>query len=109
MYIVSKNKLARTSYALVLLPALPNYADFEEARQLMEGLATLCPGLLQNTLRACRSVKAKRLFLALADIVGHEWNKITVFGRGTCPLEVLKGAGTGRVALDRMARVFIEP
>ena len=52
---------------------LPNYADFEEARQLMEGLATLCPGLLQNTLRACRSVKAKRLFLALADIVGHEW------------------------------------
>ena len=52
---------------------LPNYADFEEARQLMEGLATLCPGLLQNTLRACRSLKAKRLFLALADIVGHEW------------------------------------
>ena len=27
----------------------------------------------------------------------------------TCPLEVLKGAGTARVALDRMARVFIEP
>ena len=52
---------------------LPNYADFEEARQLMEGLATLRPGLLQSTLRACRSVKAKRLFLALADIVGHKW------------------------------------
>ena len=52
---------------------LPNYADFEEARQFMEGLATLRPRLLQSTLRACRSVKAKRLFLALADIVGHEW------------------------------------
>ena len=52
---------------------LPNYADFEEARQLMEGLATLRPGLLQSTLRACRSIKAKRLFLALADIVGHQW------------------------------------
>ena len=27
-------------------------ADFEEARQLMEGLATLRPRLLQSTLRA---------------------------------------------------------
>ena len=52
---------------------LPKYGDFEEARQLMEGLATLRPQLLQNTLNACKSVKAKRLFLALADIVGHEW------------------------------------
>jgi len=52
---------------------LPNYADFEEARQLMEGLSTLRPGLLQSVLRACRSVKAKRLFLALAEIVDYQW------------------------------------
>ena len=52
---------------------LPNCADFEEARQLMEGLSTLRPALLQGVLRACRSVKAKRLFLALAEIVGHQW------------------------------------
>lgn len=52
---------------------LPKYADFEEARQLMEGLTTLRPKLLQSTLHACRSVKAKRLFLALASIVGHIW------------------------------------
>lgn len=52
---------------------LPNCADFEEAKQLMEGLSTLRPGLLQSVLRACRSVKAKRLFLALAEIVGHQW------------------------------------
>lgn len=52
---------------------LPKYANFEEARQLMEGLTTLRPKLLQNTLLACKSVKAKRLFLALACTVGHPW------------------------------------
>ena len=54
---------------------LPKYADFEEARQLMEGLTTLRPKLLQSTLLACKSVKAKRLFLALASVVGHTWYK----------------------------------
>ncbi len=52
---------------------LPKYADFEEARQLMEGLTTLRPRLLQNILQSCKSVKAKRLFLALARAVGHSW------------------------------------
>ena len=52
---------------------LPNYGDFEEARYLMEGLATLRPRLLQSTLHSCKSVKAKRLFLALSEIVGHKW------------------------------------
>ncbi len=52
---------------------LPKYADFEEARQLMEGLTTLRAQLLQSTLQACTSVKAKRLFLALASTVGHKW------------------------------------
>jgi len=52
---------------------LPKYGDFEEARQLMEGLTTLRPKLLQSTLIACTSVKAKRLFLSLACTVGHSW------------------------------------
>jgi len=52
---------------------LPKNADFEEARQLMEGLTTLRPQLLQSTLQACKSVKAKRLFLALACSVAHSW------------------------------------
>jgi len=52
---------------------LPKNADFEEARQLMEGLTTLRPQLLQSTLQACKSVKAKRLFLALASSVAHSW------------------------------------
>lgn len=54
---------------------LPERADFEEAWQLMEGLTTLRPRLLQSTLQACQSVKAKRLFLALASAVGHKWYK----------------------------------
>lgn len=52
---------------------LPKYAEFEEARQLMEGLPTLRPRLVQSTLQSCKSVKAKRLFLALASVVGHSW------------------------------------
>jgi hypothetical protein len=52
---------------------LPKYADFEEAWQLMEGLPTLLPRRMQSTLQACKSVKAKRLFLALATAVNHEW------------------------------------
>ncbi len=52
---------------------LPKHADFEEARQLMEGLPTLRPRIVQSTLRVCKSIKAKRLFLALANTVGHGW------------------------------------
>lgn len=52
---------------------LPKYADFEEARQLMEGLTTLRPKLVQSMLHACKSVKAKRLFLVLASVVRHTW------------------------------------
>ncbi|MCY4209539.1 MAG: type IV toxin-antitoxin system AbiEi family antitoxin domain-containing protein [Gammaproteobacteria bacterium] len=54
---------------------LSKQADFEEAWQLMQGLTTLRPRLLQSTLQACQSVKAKRLFLALASAVGHNWYK----------------------------------
>lgn len=54
---------------------LPKYADFEEARQLMEGLTTLRSELMQSVLYACKSVKAKRLFLALASVVDHAWYK----------------------------------
>ena len=52
---------------------LPKHGDFEEARQLMEGLPTLRPRLMQSTLQECKSVKAKRLFISLASAVGHDW------------------------------------
>jgi hypothetical protein len=39
----------------------------------MEGLNNLRPASVQKLLEGCTSVKVKRLFLYLADKVGHEW------------------------------------
>lgn len=58
---------------LELLDQLPKSQGFEEAQQLMEGLATLRPELVQQLLESCRSIKVKRLFLLLAEICGHQW------------------------------------
>jgi len=48
----------------------------EQAVELMSGLTTLRPQLLQALLEQCRSIKVKRLFLWAAESAGHEW-----FGR----------------------------
>jgi len=53
--------------------------DVEQAYQLMEGLTTLRPNVVQDLLVNCRSVKVKRLFLWSAQAVGHTW-----FGRLDC-------------------------
>lgn len=50
--------------------------DVEQAYQLMEGLSTLRPNVVQDLLVNCRSVKVKRLFLWSAERVAHAW-----FGR----------------------------
>lgn len=44
-----------------------------EANALMQGLATLRPQLVSTLLQHCTSIKAKRLFLALADRHRHAW------------------------------------
>lgn len=44
-----------------------------EADAIVQSLATLRPGLLGALLRQCRSIKAKRLFLALAERHNHAW------------------------------------
>jgi hypothetical protein len=41
----------------------------------MESLSALQPELVQELLEQCRSIKAKRLFLFLADKAGHSWFK----------------------------------
>lgn len=41
----------------------------------MEFSETLRPGLVSELLVQCRSVKAKRVFLLLADDLGHWWAK----------------------------------
>ena len=47
--------------------------DIDQAYQLMEGLTTLRPSVIQNLLVNCRSVKVKRLFLWSADTLGYAW------------------------------------
>jgi len=47
--------------------------DIEQAHQLMEGLTTLRPSVVQDLLVNCRSVKVKRLFLWSAETIGHAW------------------------------------
>lgn len=58
---------------LELLVRVSDGDSLEEARLLMEGLTGLRPSLVQGLLESCRSVKAKRLFLFLAELCGHSW------------------------------------
>jgi hypothetical protein len=60
---------------LELLDELPRRETFHQADMLMEGLATLSPGRLQELLDDCRSVKVKRLFFYFADRHRHTWLK----------------------------------
>lgn len=48
-------------------------ADVEQTHQLMEGLTTLRPSVVQDLLVNCRLVKVKRLFLWSAETIGHAW------------------------------------
>jgi hypothetical protein len=48
-------------------------APVHEANAIMQGLATLRPQVVSDLLRHCNSIKAKRLFLALADRNHHAW------------------------------------
>jgi hypothetical protein len=58
---------------LELCDDAPDSALIHEADALMQGLATLRPPLVSTLLQHCDSVKAKRLFLALADRHKHAW------------------------------------
>jgi Transcriptional regulator, AbiEi antitoxin, Type IV TA system/Transcriptional regulator, AbiEi antitoxin N-terminal domain len=47
--------------------------DLTECYDILEGLTTLRPQLLQKLLEVCTSIKVKRLFLYLADKANHSW------------------------------------
>ena len=67
---------------------------FEHALLLMEGLSTLRPGILQQLLEHCRSVKAKRLLLWSGDRCQHSWMTrldVTKVDLGTGKRQVFKG------------------
>ncbi|MEJ0099374.1 MAG: type IV toxin-antitoxin system AbiEi family antitoxin domain-containing protein [Pseudomonadota bacterium] len=51
----------------------PDSALVYEVDAVMQGLATLRPKLVGSLLQHCRSIKAKRLFLALAERHHHAW------------------------------------
>lgn len=54
---------------------LPAHESFEQVDQFMNGLGTLSPRRLQVLLEACLSIKAKRLFLLMAERHNHAWFK----------------------------------
>lgn len=67
-------KISTPERAIIeLCHLLPHKTDTQEVQLLMQGLTSLRPQLLQKVLLDCRSVKAKRLFLVLAEIAAHPW------------------------------------
>ncbi len=50
-----------------------NNDALSHADELMSGLTTLRPELVQQLLEGCRSVKVKRYFLWSAETCGHHW------------------------------------
>ncbi|MDP2365206.1 MAG: type IV toxin-antitoxin system AbiEi family antitoxin domain-containing protein [Ignavibacteria bacterium] len=61
--------------SMEMLLLVPKGQSFDEAVKIMEGLTTLRPRLIQNLLEKCNSVKVKRLFLFMAEKIGHSWLK----------------------------------
>jgi hypothetical protein len=54
---------------------VPIHESFGELDQIMSGLTTLRPQMVQELLEKCGSVKAKRLFIYLAEKHNHAWTK----------------------------------
>jgi len=82
--------------ALEFCYQVPNRESFDELDEIMSGLAALRPGVVQGLLEKCGSIKAKRLFMYLAEKHSHAWvNKLN--------LEKVN-FGTGKRALSRDGR-----
>ncbi|WP_442483317.1 type IV toxin-antitoxin system AbiEi family antitoxin [Aeoliella sp. SH292] len=72
----------------------PSTLDLVECYQLLEGLTTLRPKLLQPLLEQCSSIKIKRLFLYMAEKAGHDWFQrldIAKFDLGAGARTITKG------------------
>lgn len=52
---------------------VPKTESYEDAHLLMEGLVSARPRFVQFLLQACGSIKAKRLFMHLAERCDHPW------------------------------------
>lgn len=60
---------------LELLDEIADADSVVHANLIMQGLTTLSPRRLKALLTACRSIKVKRLFFALAERNKHQWLK----------------------------------
>lgn len=71
-----KMKISGAARALMeCLSLAPNHFSLLEAKEIMEGLTTLRPAIVQELLENCNSIKVKRLFLFLAEKAEHSWFK----------------------------------
>ena len=90
---------------LELLTDLPDAVSFEHADELMQGLMNLSPRKLDTLLKACKSVKVKRLFFWLAKRQAYPWfNKLNVedYDLGSGKRVVAKG---GKLDTDYLITV----
>jgi hypothetical protein len=58
-----------------LCQGVPQQVEADDAYTLMYGLTNLRPNLVQSLLEKCTSVKAKRVFMVLAELCEHRWLK----------------------------------
>ena len=58
-----------------LLYQVPKQFSFTFAAEVVQGLVSLRPRLMQQYLESCRSIKAKRLLLFLAGFYKQQWLK----------------------------------
>jgi hypothetical protein len=58
---------------LEMLNELPSRESFDNADMIAQGLHNLRPGLMQQLLETCRSIKVKRLCFWLAERHNHGW------------------------------------
>lgn len=76
---------------LEFLDEVPGNQSVEHADKLLAGLADLSSRRLLKLLSACRSVKVKRLFLALASRHSHTWVKSVVEAADRGEVDIGKG------------------
>ena len=52
---------------------IPSHYSFQETAEIFTSLTTLRPELIEKLLENCTSIKAKRIFLFLAELNNHNW------------------------------------
>ncbi len=83
----------------------PNDHSFQHAAHVFEGMTVLRPGMVNDLLSDCRSIKVRRIFLFLADHFKYPWAKrlqTTALDLGRGNRQVVKG---GR--LDKRYRITV--